>query len=88
MSVLSSVEFRGLPLRDRKDEREGGVNALFVGMQMSARYRQGAVALCLMHNAEVLIIMVMSGEIRSMQMQELVRLSLDRLPGSRSEMEI
>jgi len=40
LSVLSSVEFRGLPLReDRKDEREGGVNALFVGMQMSARYR-------------------------------------------------
>lgn len=31
--------------------------------------RRGAAALCPMHNAEVLIIMVMRGEIRYMQMQ-------------------
>lgn len=85
-SVLSSVEFRGLPLRegrDRKEERKRERRrecSLCRDANVSATPRQGATALlCPMHNAEVLIIMVMRGEIRSMQMQGLVRVSLDTL---------
>lgn len=63
-----------VPSRDIKREKEeGGVNALFVGMQMSTRDRARApgcrAALCPMHNAEVHIIMVMRGEIWPVRMR-------------------
>jgi len=41
--------------------------------------RRGATALCPMHNAKVLIIMVMRGEIRPMQIQGRVRVSPKRV---------
>lgn len=64
---------------EENEEGRRGVNALFVGMQMSTRHRARVQAhLCPMHNTEVLIIMVMSKEIRPMQMRRIRSVYISR----------